>query len=106
MALITVLMASVLYLSACSSPSEQVSTHSRYRCDGGAELEVQYINTTPGESSVDIMLEGEHYLLHQDVSASGARYVAGGLTWWSKGSEGFLQKDGQTIERNCALLGN
>ena len=38
-----------------------------------------------------VVVAGKTYELPQVVSASGARYSAGKITWWNKGREGTLE---------------
>jgi len=66
----------------------------RYRCAGGAELEIAYLNLPGGTSFAALHHQGRTHLMQNRPSASGARYVAldeeAGLRWHSKGDEGFL----------------
>ena len=66
----------------------------RYRCAGGAELEVAYLNLPDGLAFAALHHNGRTALLQNRPTASGARYVALdeqlGLRWHTKGSEGFL----------------
>jgi heat shock protein HslJ/uncharacterized membrane protein len=64
-----------------------------YDCDGGLTLAV----TRPADAdAVDVSLaDGRHRLPHVPA-ASGARYTDGQLTFWSKGLEAFLERDGRT----------
>ena len=66
----------------------------RYRCTGGVELEVAYLNLRSGQSFAALNHQGRTHLMQNRPSASGARYVAldeeAGLRWHSKGDEGFL----------------
>ncbi len=46
---------------------------------------------------------GEVFRLPRAVSASGARYSDGHMTFWEKGGTAFLERDGQVIESKCVL---
>ncbi len=97
-------LASVLLISACASPvkDQAVSQTSavpasasalhHYRCDSGQELAASYATT----DTAKVRYQGREYDMHIAVSGSGARYVGGGLEWWTKGSgrgaEGTLFK--------------
>ncbi len=65
-----------------------------YRCEGGVELEVSYLNPPTGESFASIHFEGRTVVMQSRPSASGVRYVdldeQRGLRWRTKGDEGFL----------------
>lgn len=78
----------------------------RYRCQGGTELDVIYLNLTDGTSFAALHFEGRTALLQNRPTASGARYVAldeqHSLRWHTKGSEGhlaFLAADHTARER-------
>lgn len=66
----------------------------RYRCDGGAELEVTYLNPPSGESYASLLYQGRMAVLQSRPSGSGVRYVdqdeQQGLRWHTKGQEGML----------------
>lgn len=78
---------------AISGPDFESHTQ-RYRCAGGVELEVAYLNLRSGLSFAALHHQGRTHLMQNRPSASGARYVAldeeAGLRWHSKGDEGFL----------------
>ena len=84
----------------------------RYRCQGGTELDVVYLNLTDGTAFAALHFEGRTALLQNRPSASGARYIAldeqHSLRWHTKGSEGFLNflaadhtAREQTLLRDC-----
>jgi membrane-bound inhibitor of C-type lysozyme len=66
----------------------------RFRCAGGAELEVAYLNLPESLAFAALHHDGHTALLQNRPTASGARYVAldeqHSLRWHTKGSEGFL----------------
>jgi len=117
---IPLMFASVLLVSACASPPQdragaqtQVTAASavhNYRCESGETIAATY----PTTDSATVRYQGSSYNMEIAVSASGARYVGGGLEWWTKGSgpgsEGTLFRhladgsSGEIIERCTGFL--
>ncbi len=66
----------------------------RFRCAGGTELDVAYLNLPESLAFAALHHNGRTALLQNRPTASGARYVAldeqHSLRWHTKGSEGFL----------------
>ena len=66
----------------------------RYRCDGGAFIDVAYLEFGHGDSFAALHHDGRTALLKARTSASGVRYIAldeqHSLRWFTKGDEGFL----------------
>lgn len=113
--------ASILLVSACASsvqeggdvqaPVTATSTRSAhgYRCESGQTIAANY----PSTGSATVQYKGTSYNMGIAVSGSGARYVGGGLEWWTKGSgpgsEGNLFRHkadgtpGEIIERCKAI---
>ncbi|MFA7522861.1 MAG: MliC family protein [Halothiobacillaceae bacterium] len=81
-----------------------------YRCESGETIAATY----PTTDSATVRYQGSSYNMEIAVSASGARYVGGGLEWWTKGSgpgsEGTLFRhladgsSGEIIERCTGFL--
>ncbi|WP_299235278.1 MliC family protein [uncultured Halomonas sp.] len=111
-----VAIASLLLVAGCAtSPQEsgnaqdqQASSGSsmhQYQCDSGASIAAAY----PDTDSATVEYQGKRYDMQIAASASGARYVGGGLEWWTKGAgsgaEGMLLQheaegsSGKLIER-------
>ena len=106
-----------LLVSACaSSPKGKVDTEAHvatpstpsvynYRCESGETIAAIFSST----DSATVQYKGSKYNMHIAISASGSRYVGGGLEWWTKGSgpgsEGTLFRhmangtSGESIER-------
>ncbi len=67
----------------------------RYRCAGGARLDVVYLNLQDGRSFASLHFDGRTALLLNRPAASGARYIAldeqHSLRWHTKGDEGSLR---------------
>lgn len=69
----------------------------RYLCDGGAVLQVAYLNPAEGPSLAVVDWQGRLVPMEAGPTGSGVRYVAyaGGLIWHGKGLEGvLLQSEG------------
>lgn len=80
------------FLSACN---QDVVTKATYACAGNMLLETTFTNG----KTLEIQTEGEILLLTRAESASGAKYEAEGLEFWSKGKDAtFKSKAGTT---NC-----
>ena len=66
----------------------------RYRCDGGATIEVAYLDFGHGEAFAALHHQGRTALLKARASASGVRYIAldeqHSLRWFTQGDEGLL----------------
>ncbi|MDN5849460.1 MAG: MliC family protein [Nitrococcus sp.] len=85
---------SILFICACTSaPQKQVDaptaaspqsapTARNYRCKSGETVSTTY----PSTDSATVQYKGMGYKMHIAVSGSGARYVGGGLEWWTKGT--------------------
>jgi membrane-bound inhibitor of C-type lysozyme len=88
----TFIFASTVLISACSSappvhgnvetPVAAASAKHKYRCQSGQSIVAAY----PAADTATIKYKGISYDMKIAVSASGARYVGGGLEWWTKGS--------------------
>lgn len=53
-----------------------------YQCASGGTVQASY----PSDSTAVVEYEGQALEMTIAISASGARYVGGGLEWWTKGS--------------------
>ena len=102
MVLLQACVLSFYSIDAFASPSNHRNT--QYRCDNGNRLEVVYTTAVDGILTAMLSMDGQQYLMKQERTASGVRYVADGLAWWSKGEKGFLQLNGRVIHSNCQLL--
>jgi membrane-bound inhibitor of C-type lysozyme len=70
----------VLGLAACQTPA--VRPASVLHCDNGEVVEARY-----AQDVAVVRYGGREYVMHTAMSASGARYVGGGMRWWTKGLE-------------------
>jgi membrane-bound inhibitor of C-type lysozyme len=66
-----------------------------YACPDGFRFSVR-----PREDSVLVSLPEGAVALPAAPAASGARYSAGGIRFWSKGAEGSLEQEG-TVRTGC-----
>lgn len=92
----------ILLVSGCASSPQgkagvqapvsasTASAEHTYRCESGETIVAAY----PTSNSARVQYRDSSYSMQIAVSASGARYVGGGLEWWTKGagpgSEGML----------------
>ena len=86
-----------------------------YRCEGGQQLAVSYINLHDGDSLAVLAREGKTHVMRIAPSGSGARYIAldeqASWRWHTKGAAGtlsFLAADHtaqeKTVLRDCLSL--
>ena len=88
--------------AAATDPSSAVLEGLReYKCADDLTVSVQY-----GPDFVDLTFKDETFTLEQKTSASGLQYVNTDekLTWYSKGDEGYLEKDGKKIADACKVV--
>jgi membrane-bound inhibitor of C-type lysozyme len=57
----------------------------KYSCTNKARVQVTY-----NGDSARLVFNNKIYLMKSAISASGARYIGGGYTWWTKANEGSL----------------
>jgi membrane-bound inhibitor of C-type lysozyme len=62
-----------------------------YKCEKGTRVQVIYLNNAQG-SFATVIVNGVKLKMQTAISASGARYVGTGYTWWTKGNEATLFK--------------
>lgn len=95
----------ILGLSGCAlSPrNATLDTESvSYDCAGGVQIDVVYSGKATGmQGAAELVWEGHGFSLKQDVSGSGTRYTDGTLTLFSKGDEAFVEKDGESVLKDC-----
>jgi len=72
----------------CVSRSS-AQTFVQYRCDDGAQFSAMFPEK---ERRAFLQLDGKPLSLPQRLSASGARYKKGGVTFWIKGNEAQLKR--------------
>ncbi len=81
-------------LAGCATPSGGEAV--RYTCDNKTNVSAKYLNTE-NTSAAELLIDGKTLVLHEAVSASGARYESDhgltpgtGLVWWTKGNAASL----------------
>lgn len=77
-----------------------------YRCEGGVDVQVAYLNFSDGAAFATLLYDGRLHPMQQRVSASGARYIAldeqHSLRWWTKGDQAtlrFMEADHEAVEQ-------
>ena len=70
-----------------AEPAERMIVH--YRCEGVGPLVVEYINAGPNRLAL-VPIAGDTLVFVTVVAGSGAKYVSGPYTWWTKGSSAEL----------------
>lgn len=115
-------LVSAMLLTACSSPPpDAVENRTRqfdpqleqsYGCESGEVVSAAY----PSTDSAILHYKGTDHVMQLAVSASGARYVADRLEWWTRGtgpgSEGSLFRHsvdgttGELLERCRFIVGS
>jgi len=83
----------------------------RYRCDGGAEIELVYLNLSNGTTFAALHFDGRTLMLQGRRATTGVRFVAldeqNSLRWYTQGMKGelsFLAADHTAQEKT--LLSN
>lgn len=71
-----------------------------FDCGNGRDLKVEYVENA---DAMRIEYSGEVFRLPRAISASGARYSDGRVTFWEKGGTAFLERDGRIVEQKCVL---
>lgn len=86
-----ILLFVVVAIAGCGTPVHEAERANQasstaavhlYECESNRTVQVSY----PSEYTAIVEYEGKVLQMIVAVSASGARYVGGGLEWWSKGS--------------------
>ena len=72
---VPVLLSSVFLFSACSSFQQGDAFAQSYECESGETVDVNYLSS----EAAKVHYKGSSYDMDIAVSASGARYVGGGI---------------------------
>ncbi|CAI1655904.1 MliC family protein [Serratia proteamaculans] len=94
-----IIAAGVLALAGCSYVLPQNSQTLHYQC-GTTPLTV---SLDGNESTVSMLMDGEQLKLKQVLAMSGAKYSDGKYTFWSKGQNAYLERNGKVIMSDCTL---
>ncbi|MFW2356022.1 MliC family protein [Hydrogenophaga sp.] len=99
--------------SAAATPSLMFSSQAvQYRCDGGTEIELVYLNLSGGNAFAALHFNGRTVMLQGRRATTGVRFIAldeqNSLRWYTQGMKGelsFLAADHtaqeQTLLANC-----
>ncbi len=94
--------ACVLAATACSQLNRGTQEQTlHYQC-GTTPLTVRQTASPP---QVAFILDGRQLTLDQVKSASGVRYSNGQYTFWSKGNNAFVEREGKIIINDCIIAG-
>ncbi|MBI3310681.1 MAG: MliC family protein [Serratia liquefaciens] len=94
-----IIAAGALALAGCSYVLPQSSQTLHYQC-GTTPLTA----TLDGkESTVSMLMDGEQLKLKQVLAMTGAKYSDGKYTFWSKGQNAYLERNGKVIMSDCTL---
>lgn len=61
-----------------------------YQCPGSSPVAVTYANGDNGQSFALVVIDGKPLLMVDSIAASGVRYAAGSMVWWTKGKHADL----------------
>jgi membrane-bound inhibitor of C-type lysozyme len=84
---------------AVAAPAQDVAPGfaADYRCDGGATLQVAYLNPPAGPALAVVAYAGALIPMEAGPTGLGVRYVgfdrSAGFVWHTKGDEGFLARE-------------
>lgn len=99
--------------AATAAPALVFSSQSvNYRCDGGTEIELVYLNLSNGNAFAALHFNGRTVMLQGRRATTGVRFIAldeqNSLRWYTQGMKGelsFLAADHtaqeQTLLANC-----
>lgn len=93
----------LIILVGCNgAKTDNTATESllHYQC-GNQPLDIRLNNSA---QQVRVIIDGSEQLLHQVVSASGARYSNAYYTFWSKGDTAMILRGTTVILDDCKLV--
>lgn len=92
----------VLLGAGCACPGARLAkTRFAFDCGDGQVAKVSYAKKA---KTMRLEYAGKTYRLPRAVSASGARYSDGRVTFWEKGGTAFIERDGRVVEKKCVLV--
>ncbi|CAI1611288.1 Membrane-bound lysozyme inhibitor of C-type lysozyme precursor [Serratia quinivorans] len=94
-----IIAAGTLVLAGCSYVLPQNSQTLHYQC-GTTPLTVSLDGK---ESTVSLLMDGEQLKLKQVLAMSCAKYSDDKYTFWSKGQNAYLERNGKVIMSDCTL---
>ncbi len=96
--LCVVLIACALFIGC---EEEQPGAEYQYVCSAGKRI---YVSVSEDGERATVRFEGDTFKLEAVPSASGVKYSDGKVDFWSKGTEAFLQIEGETVCDGCTLV--
>jgi membrane-bound inhibitor of C-type lysozyme len=89
----------VLGLVGCGvTPDDESVQSESWICSDGSVFETRY---DKDRDTMALSFGGETLILQRERAASGTKYSNGRTTFWSKGDEAFIERDGQIVNRQC-----
>ncbi len=79
----------IVFIVVGSTNSAAAQKFFNYTCADGSQLIAAFV---PQSKSAFVQLDGKSMTLPQRLSASGARYAKGGVTFWIKGNQAQLKR--------------
>ncbi|HEI8865171.1 MliC family protein [Serratia sp. AKBS12] len=89
-----------LMLGGCSYFLPQKSQILHYQC-GTTPLTV---SLNGADSTASFLMDGQQLTLKQQLAASGAKYGDDKYTFWSKGQNAFVERNGKVVMSDCTLV--
>lgn len=80
---------------------EQPGAEYQYVCSAGKQI---YVSVSEDGKRATVRHGGDTFKLEAVPSASGVKYSDGKVDFWSKGTEAFLQIEGETVCDGCSLV--
>lgn len=78
-------------------------THT-YHCERDTDVTVTFINNAVDSYyAVALHFEGVHYVLPRSGLGSGVKYSKRGVSWWTNGEQGILEKDKKIRLADCLI---
>lgn len=91
----------VMCLVFIGCEEEQETTDYQYVCSAGKRI---YVSVSEDGERARVRYRGDTFKLKNVPSASGVKYSDGKVDFWSKGTEAFLQIDGEVVCDGCSLV--
>ena len=80
---------------------EEQGTAYEYACSAGRRI---HVFVSDDGKRATVRFGGDTFKLETVPSASGVKFSDGKVDFWSKGTEAFLQIEGETVCDGCALV--
>lgn len=86
--------------TASSAVGDAAAIEATFVCPGGTSIDAVFDNAA---GTVTVTLPDGAVTLPRVVSASGARYSDGQITFWNKGNEALVEVNGETVYASCSV---